>query len=71
LEASKNEQKEFLLEGNPGFRINIYNNLLTARMDDENMTRYCGICGSELSEDYSTDICLNCQSIMSQGNFLH
>jgi len=40
-------------------------------MDDENMTRYCGICGSELPDDFPTDICLNCQSIMSQGNFLH
>jgi hypothetical protein len=37
----------------------------------KDMTRYCGICGSELPDDSPTDICLDCQSIMSQGNFLH
>jgi len=28
------------------------------------MTRYCKICGSELPDESSTDICLDCQSIM-------
>jgi hypothetical protein len=35
----------------------------------KNMTRYCKICGSELPEEFPTDICLDCQSIMSQDNF--
>jgi hypothetical protein len=34
------------------------------------MVRYCTICGSELPDDFPTDICLNCQSIMSQDDFL-
>jgi hypothetical protein len=34
------------------------------------MTRYCKICGSELPDDLPTDICLDCQSIMSQDNFI-
>jgi len=31
------------------------------------MTRYCMICGLELQDDSPIDICLDCQSIMSQG----
>jgi hypothetical protein len=42
----------------------IQDTLLISRMDDENMTRYCKICGSELSDGFPTDICLNFQSII-------
>ena len=33
------------------------------------MTRYCKICGSELADDFPTEICLDCQSIMSLDKF--
>jgi hypothetical protein len=34
-----------------------------------NMPRYCKICGSELPDEFPTDICLDCQSLMSQDTF--
>ena len=33
------------------------------------MIQYCKICGAALPDDFPTDICLDCQSLMSQDNF--
>gem|GEM_PF-2783084 len=34
------------------------------------MTRHCAMCGDELPDDFPTDLCYDCQSILSQREFL-
>ena len=46
---------------------NIGDTLLTSRMDDETMTRFCKICGSELNDE-ADDICDSCKSIIANQN---
>jgi predicted nucleic acid-binding Zn ribbon protein len=36
---------------------------------EHSMEKYCKICGTALPDDFPTDICLDCQSIMSQEGF--
>jgi hypothetical protein len=47
------------------------NDSLSTEMKGEIMARYCKICGSEIPDDFPTDICYDCQSIMSQGNLFN